>query len=82
MQHINNSYFISCPHCQTTIEILDDQINCQIFRCGVYKTPHLSPINPHSSEIECRRLIDDNLIWGCGQPFRFDGQNVNQCDYI
>lgn len=82
IQHIDGSYFISCPMCNTTIEIPDREINCKIFRCGVYRTNGCPPINPHTPEAECKRLVKENLIWGCGSPFRFDGTVVSKCEYI
>ena len=82
MNHIDKNYFISCPHCQTTIEISFDQLNCQIFRCGVYKTIGTPPINPHTTEEVCKRLVKDNLIWGCGGPFKFNGHTITLCGYI
>jgi hypothetical protein len=59
--------FVECPHCSQTIEII--QLNCRIFRCGVYKTS-FKQIDPHLSKSECTRLFDEKLIFGCGKPFR------------
>ena len=77
-----HSYFVSCPMCNTTIEIPHNQINCKIFRCGAYRKPGSPPINPHTSEVECNRLVQENLIWGCGKPFRFDGKTIQPCGYL
>lgn len=37
VQLIDNNYFLECPHCGVTIEVPKRQVNCKIFRCGVYK---------------------------------------------
>lgn len=75
------SYFLSCPHCDSTIEVPRRAINCKIFRCGAYRRPGLPPINPHTPKEECERLVEKGLIHGCGKPFRFDGVTVEKCDY-
>lgn len=74
-------YYIKCPHCDIDILILSSEINCKIFRCGVYKKDGKS-INPHASKNECDRLFKENLIYGCGKPFKFDGKKLEICDYI
>ncbi len=74
-------YVIECPHCHDKILINKKELNCKIFRHGVYKD-NLKQINPHESKRECDRLFNNNLIYGCGKPFRFDGLNVNICGYI
>ena len=75
--------FVNCPHCSTTIEVL--QLNCKIFRCGIYKES-LEQINPHMCKEECDRLFNNNLIYGCGRPFRVEVINNEYkstiCDYI
>jgi hypothetical protein len=77
-------FSIICPHCKEYVWI--DQINCGIFRHGIYKQT-FEQIPPHASELECKRLIDDQLIYGCGQPFRvqisLDGNPIVEiCDWI
>lgn len=75
--------FVICPHCECMIEIL--QINCGIFRHGVFKNS-LQQINPHTPEITCKLYYDNGLIYGCGKPFRIVNNNGNYeahiCDYI
>ena len=43
-------------------------------------------INPHCSKEECDTYIENNLIFGCGKPFRviMDGSEYKTeiCDYI
>jgi hypothetical protein len=41
------SFFVKCPHCDGTIEILE--INCAIFRHGVLKQTGLQ-LHPHASK--------------------------------
>jgi hypothetical protein len=76
-----NCYQFLCPHCNTAIQVLKDAINCTIFRCGVWKQ-NGQPIAPHTSRQECERLVNENLIFGCGNPFKFDGITVEKCDFI
>jgi len=61
------------------IEILE--INCAIFRCGIYKNNY-SQVNPHATKEQCDKLAQDGLIYGCGKPFKVvDGVAV-ECGYI
>ena len=57
---------VICPHCQCHVII--EQINCCIFRHGIYKN-NFNQINPHLSKSECEYLIKNELIYGCGKPF-------------
>lgn len=72
-------YIVICPHCGEYAIIVE--INCTIFRHGVYKT-NMQPINPHASKEECERLLASGEIYGCGKPFKYDGKNVEICEYI
>jgi hypothetical protein len=54
------------PDCNIGIEIVE--INCAIFRCGVYKY-NGAQIEPHLPKDDCDRLKTDDKIWGCGRPF-------------
>jgi len=72
--------FIDCPHCGVTIEI--EQINCNIFRCGVYKNDKNKCINPHTKKEECDRLKEQDLIYGCGKPITIKNEKAVPCDYI
>ena len=67
--------FVNCPHCNQMIEII--QLNCRIFRCGVFKV-NFTQIDPHLSKSECMRLLQNNLIFGCGKPFRILEHEQNQ----
>ena len=77
---MNNEMIINCPHCNQLIIIIE--LNCRIFRCGIYKN-NFEQINPHSNKSICDELIINNLIYGCGKPFRIDNNNkVLICEYI
>lgn len=77
------SLYIYCPHCKSLIEILE--INCSIFRHGIFKNNYIQ-INPHSSQELCQYYIDNDLIYGCGKPFKLvlnnDKYDAIACDYI
>lgn len=82
------SIILQCPHCNDFVEITE--INCAIFRHGIFKD-NLQQINPHLSKSECDNLINNNLIYGCGKPFKLEqitnlDQHINYklviCDYI
>ena len=74
---------IQCPHCQG--EIFVDQINCGIFRHGVFKH-NLEQIPPHSPQDLCEQLVENDLIFGCGKPFQIKYEqgsfHISICDYI
>jgi DNA-directed RNA polymerase subunit RPC12/RpoP len=71
---------VTCPHCQVKMIILE--LNCKIFRHGVYKS-NFQQIDSHMDKNECERLVSNNLIYGCGKPFRIDdNNNAIVCEYI
>ena len=79
---------VTCPHCQQLIEIVE--LNCQIFRCGIYKH-NGEQISPHLPKIECDRLMESNAMYGCGKPFRVNSMVTEVlerimvaeiCDYL
>ncbi len=73
---------IKCLHCNEKIEILESELNCRIFRHGVFKDT-MEQIDPHGSKEYCDNLLVNNLIYGCGRPFRINLNNeVEICDYI
>jgi len=78
-----NIIIVSCPHCQLFVEI--EEINCAIFRHAVLKKTN-KQINPHSSKEDCDRYIANNMIIGCGKPFKIINENNEykaiECDYI
>ena len=78
-----NCYYFQCPHqdCKLIIAVKKDMINCKIFRHGVFKDS-LKQLDPHASQKICTQVKKDDLIYGCGKPFYFDGQHVSFCGFI
>ena len=76
---------LKCPNCQEFISIDKNEINCHIFRHGVYKTT-FKQIEPHSSKLDCDYLFNNKLIYGCSKPFMLvlekDTYIAKTCDYI
>jgi len=75
---------IECPNCGVSIQVL--ALNCRVFRCGKYKNSG-KQVNPHLKKVECDRLVEQGLIYGCGNPFKIitneDGQlKPISCGYI
>jgi len=70
----------TCPYsdCNITIEIIE--VNCAIFRCGVYKDG--LQICPHLPKEQCEQLKKNNKIWGCGRPFKLVNKDLIICEYI
>lgn len=78
---IDSYYIFNCPHCMMDIIVNKNQLNCKIFRCGVYKK-NGNQIPPHSKKEVCVKLFENNLIYGCGKPFMYKNGYVEPCDYI
>lgn len=77
-------YRFHCPHCGIIIEVEENQVNCQIFRCGRMKSTG-KQVNPHSPKEHCDRLLEKGLVWGCCKPFKFFNDTspyVDICGYI
>jgi len=74
----------TCPSCQGDIIILQEEINCAIFRHAVYKNGCEVP--PHSSKEYIESLVKNDLVWGCGQPFQLlkkeESYEAISCDWI
>lgn len=77
----SNSYMFSCPHCDATIIVNKGEVNCRIFRHGILKQNN-KQMDPHSPKYYCEMLVRNNLIYGCGKPFKFNEDYVEKCDYI
>ena len=82
---MNNDIFILCPHCSGIIIVQQNQLNCHIFRHGIYKNDY-TQIDPHMKKHDCDNLRKNNLIYGCGKPFKIVIKNneyvAEVCDYI
>ena len=77
------NFIINCPNCNEIIII--DKLNCGIFRHGNF-IKNNKPINPHTSEKDCKRFIRKELVYGCGMPFKIslidDKYIVEKCNFI
>jgi hypothetical protein len=80
---IKDQPVLICPHCNEFIII--SQLNCGIFRHGVFKNTGIQ-VNPHASKAECDDYANHGLIYGCGKPFRITLNNntfeITCCEYI
>lgn len=80
-----DNVIVKCPHCDLLIFVYLKELNCRIFRHGIYKTT-LKQIDPHLPKIDCDRLKTNDEIIGCGKPFVI--VNIRNtpiavsCDYI
>lgn len=83
MSEEKQEHVLICPHCKDYILI--NKINCAIFRHGILKN-NGKQIDPHSPKELCEYYINNNLIYGCGKPFRIVNNNgtleTEVCDYI
>ena len=78
---MSKEYYFNCPHCGCTCQVHKTDIRCTIFRHAVYKKD-LSFVNPHASKEECEKWVKTGSVYGCGKPFKFDGEKVEICGYI
>ena len=76
----DKSYFFICPHCELAIHVDKNQVNCSIFIHGQIKITG-EQVNPHSSSEECEYLVKNNLIHGCGKPFKFFRDDEDEISY-
>jgi|694.fasta_scaffold08321_13 hypothetical protein len=83
-----NVFVFLCPNCDGTVIVHQSEINCQIFRHAILKD-NGQQVNPHLCKSDCDHLYKNNLIYGCGKPFRIFRDNENSswnyvdiCDYI
>jgi len=64
--------------------VLKKEFNCKIFRHGVFKNTY-TQMNPHLPKKDCDKLVVDDLIIGCGKPFKLVIKNNEYtseiCDY-
>jgi hypothetical protein len=79
---VDDKYYLTyCPWCNIYTKIKKKRLNCTIFRCGAMKSDG-QPIPPHLPKDQCDKLVEDNLIYGCSKPFKFDGNTIETCGYI
>ena len=81
--NITEEPILICPHCNNYVLI--EKLNCGIFRHGTLKSNN-TQINPHANKEECDYYINNNLIYGCGKPFKIVQENdkfiIEICEYI
>jgi hypothetical protein len=75
---------VICPNCGDFILI--EQLNCCIFRHGVFISTN-QQIDPHASKDLCEYYSKNKLIYGCGKPYKIITNDKNEyiainCDYI
>jgi hypothetical protein len=85
----NIHLILKCPHCEDFVLI--DKLNCGIFRHGIIIHSG-NQMNPHETKENCDKLKNQNLIYGCGKPFKIvlnhkgeiNGNMyfIEKCDYI
>ena len=39
-------------------------------------------MNPHLGQADCEELIKNDMIYGCGKPFRIVNDEAIVCEYI
>ena len=81
---MNENIVIQCPHCGIYTELI--KLNCRIFRHGVFKS-NGKQIDPHCKKELCDKYVRDDLIFGCGKPFKIVEDSCGNfipiiCDYI
>lgn len=88
----SNTYIFMCPHCDHTIQVDQNQVNCRIFRHAYFfrQTPTgielLNQLPPHAPQQECDRVVREKLVIGCAKPFIMQpdngGYRIEKCGYI
>jgi len=68
---------IVCPHCHRYVEILE--LNCCIFRHGIFKNGNQIP--PHCSLEEWLNFVKNDIIYGCGKPFKIVNEIAIECSF-
>ncbi len=84
---IDNTYYhFLCPHCQVSIIVYKNELNCRIFRHAILKESY-KQVDPHLSKEQCDLLYSNNKVFGCAKPFQIIIDDKMQfiaqvCDYI
>lgn len=77
----SDTFYFECPHCRMVCQVPRSEIRCTIFRHANFKKD-MSFVPPHAPKKECDRWIAEDLVYGCGKPFKFTGTKVEICGYI
>jgi len=88
-------HYFRCPHCYKSVPVEPNQLNCRIFRHGVFKktVPNTLikegvQIPPHATKQICDSFKKEGLIDGCGKPVQITHINddgsllAKKCGYI
>jgi hypothetical protein len=59
--------FVICPHCGGGVVV--EELNCAIFRHAAFRS-NGEQIPPHSTQQSIETWRMNNLIMGCGGPFK------------
>lgn len=83
-EELETDIVIVCPHCKESILI--EKLNCRIFRHGILIS-NGQQINPHETKENCDTLFINNMIYGCGKPFKIINDESGAlvaviCEYI
>ena len=71
---------VECPHCK--YPVLIEKLNCHIFRHGTFKSSG-KQINAHASKELCDLYLQNDIIFGCGKPFKvIKCMSVNKSEFI
>jgi hypothetical protein len=80
---MEDKIIVICPHCEEFVFI--EQLNCCIFRHAVFIASG-EPIDPHATEIMCTQYVKNQLVYGCGKPFKIEKKEdvfiAVKCNYI
>lgn len=81
---ITKDIVVRCPHCLDSVLI--EKLNCRIFRHGTLKN-NGEQINPHETKDVCDYFVANNMIYGCGKPFKIEQKQDGEfvaivCGYI
>jgi hypothetical protein len=80
---MDNDLTLVCPNCYGTVIVNKLDTNCCIFRHGIWKSNN-TQVDPHATEAVCMNAVKNDLIFGCGRPFRLDLKTMTTmvCDYL
>lgn len=83
-EELKKDIVVTCPWCASPVLI--EKLNCRIFRHGTLIS-NGQQMNPHEAKQVCDYFIVNNMIYGCGNPFKIiEGEKKEfiavKCEYI